>query len=92
MRLSQYAETLVLFVFFHRIEPCFFEFVVRNGIFHSLHNKFDPPLDFLYLVGNRGSLPQLYQRPGCVQQLQRLRWKRRLRRYFPEECAANSSA
>ena len=56
---------LALFV---GVEARFLELVVRNGVFHTVHDELDALLDFGELFG-KGSLAQLHASTGLVNEV-----------------------
>src|ERR1039458_2123416 len=71
---AQGAQVLALFAFFIRVETRLLELVVRDGVFHAMHDELDALLDFGQFFGQR-SLSQLYSCSGFVDQVDGLVWK-----------------
>src|SRR5579862_7189409 len=66
--LAKSAQVLALFAFFVRIETRLLELMVRDGVFHAVHDELDTLLDFGQLFGQR-SLAELYAGSGFVDQV-----------------------
>src|SRR5580698_8021452 len=69
--LAQRAQILTLFAFFVRVEASLLELMVRDGVFHAVHDELDPLLYFGDLFRLR-SLAQLHPRSGFVNKIDRL--------------------
>ena len=65
---AQGAEVVALLAFFVGVEARLFEFVIRDGIFHAVHDELDALLDFGDLFGKRG-LAQFDAGSGFVDQV-----------------------
>ncbi len=48
---AQRAQVFALFALFIRVEARLLELVVRNGVFHAMHDELDALLDLGQLVG-----------------------------------------
>ena len=66
--LTQGAQVLALFALFIGVEASFFEFVVRDGVFHAMHDELDALLHLGQLFRKR-SLAQLDAGSGFVDQV-----------------------
>ena len=66
--LAQGAQVLALLAFFVGVKTCLLELVVRDGVFHAMHDELDALLDFGQLFGQR-SLAQLDAGAGFVDQV-----------------------
>src|SRR5579864_4017122 len=66
--LSQGAQVLALLAFFVGVKTCLLELVIRNGVFHAMHDELDALLDFGQLFGQRG-LAQLDAGTSFVDQV-----------------------
>ena len=66
--LAKSAQVLALLAFFVGVEARLLELVVRDGVFHAVHDELDALLDFGQLFGQR-SLAQLYAGSGFVDQV-----------------------
>src|SRR6266567_3698845 len=65
------AQVLALLPLLIGIEASLLELVIRDGVFHPMHDELDALLDFDQLFGQR-SLAQLYTGSGFVDQVNRL--------------------
>ena len=68
---AQSAQVLALLALLIRVEASLLELVIRNGIFHAVHDELDPLLNFGNFFG-QGSLAQLHSRARLVDQIDRL--------------------
>ena len=66
--LAQGAQVLALLAFFVGVEACLLELVIRDGVFHAMHDELDALLDFGQLFRQR-SLAQLDAGSGFVDQI-----------------------
>ncbi len=62
------TQVLALFAFFIGVEAGLFELVVRDGVFHAVHDELDALLDFGEFFGKR-SLAQFDAGSGFVDQV-----------------------
>src|ERR1019366_5097485 len=62
------TQVLALFALFVGVEASFFEFVIRDGVFHAMHDELNALLDFGQLFRQR-SLAQFYTGSGFVDQV-----------------------
>ncbi len=62
------AQVLALFALFIGVEARFFKFVVRDGVFHAVHDELDALLDFGQFFGQR-SLAQFYAGSSFVDEI-----------------------
>src|SRR5579863_1588167 len=72
---AQSAQVLALFALFIGVKTRFLEFVVRNGVFHAVHDELDALLYFGDLFRKR-RLPQLYAGACFVNQVNSLVWQK----------------
>ena len=68
---AQGAQVLALLALLVGVEARLLELVVRDGVFHAVHDELDALLDLGDLLGQRG-LAQLDARAGLVDQIDRL--------------------
>jgi hypothetical protein len=68
---AQAAQVLALLAFFVGVETSLLELVIRNGVFHAVHDELDPLLYLGDLLRQRG-LAQLHPRARLVDQIDRL--------------------
>ena len=66
--LAQLAHVLALFALFVRIEARLLELVVRDGVFHAVHDELDALLDVGQIARQRG-LAKLHARARFVDQI-----------------------
>ncbi len=66
--LAQLAHVLALFALLVGIEARLFEFVVRDGVFHAVHDELDALLD-IRQIGRKRGLAQFHARAGFVDQI-----------------------
>ena len=66
--LAQGAQVLALLTFFVGVKTCLLELVIRDGVFHAMHDELDALLDFGQLFRQR-SLAQLHARSGFVDEV-----------------------
>ena len=89
--LAKGAQVLALLAFFVAVEARLFEFVVRDGVLHAVHDELDPLLDLGDLLGQRG-LAQFYASTGLVNQVDRLVRQEAIRDVAVRVRTANSIA
>ena len=65
---AQGAQVLALFPLLIRVKARLLELVVRDGVFHAVHDELDALLNLCNLLGKRG-LPQLHARACLVDQV-----------------------
>src|SRR5271166_349400 len=66
--LAQGAQVLALLTLLVGIEPGLLELVVRDGVFHAVHDELDPLLHFGDVFGQRG-LAQLHTSTGLIHEI-----------------------
>src|ERR1035441_10161112 len=64
--LAQQAQILALFAFFVRVEARFLEFMIGDGVLHSLADKIDPLLNLALLFGECHILGVFFGLIACV--------------------------
>ncbi len=69
--LAKLAHVFALFPLFVRVEPRLLELVVRDRVFHAMHDEFDALLN-IREIARQGGLAQLHARACLVDQIDRL--------------------
>ncbi len=71
---AQGTQVLALFALLVGVEAGLLKFVVRDGVFHAMHDELDPLLHLGDVLG-QGSLAKLHARAGLIDQIDGLVWQ-----------------